>query len=334
MKPRHLIGAVLVTLGVLVALNLVIVQRSARAPLHTLKGRLHATPRVDFLFVGDSTMDSGLDPAKFEAAWWQSSTREAKAFNASLRGSGVLDQYLVVREALRQHPETKVVVCSTWNFILTEPVAPHWTNLAGNSAIAYHYEPALAAALYAPGSTFTKLHLQVMRHVPMFTERLTIWGKVETWRREFSSWGMPHPTENELLFPRYSEPAIAAAVSGFKQQCDDAVRHQTPLWTPARELIRHAQERGATVVFVNMPMGSWSHKLFYSTEAWSRYRAHLQALVEKEGALFVEATAWVADENFGDKRHLNPAGAKVFSERLAAWLNHELKSPPPPAPAR
>jgi hypothetical protein len=331
MKPRKFFGMVLIALGILAACNLAVARLASRTPLHTLKNRIGQMPRIDFLFCGDSTMDSGCNATAFETAWQAATGRKERAFNSALRATRVVEHYLTMREAFRQHPEINTVVYGFWNFQLTQPLSARWRDLSGNSTLVYHYEPALAASLY-DSSFFTKAHFSLMRFVPMFSERATIWVKVEILRRALSALGMPPVSRQEEAFPVYSKEAVAEAVASFTRDCEQALRDNAPLWRPVREFIRHAHERGSKAVFVSMPMSSWNYRLFYSTDAWQRYSKHVQSLLEKEGAIFVETSDWFTDDqNFADVRHLNPDAAKVFSERLAGVL---ARAPRPSQPSR
>jgi hypothetical protein len=101
---------------------------------------------------------------------------------------------------------------------------------------------------------------------------------------------------------------------------------------PVRKIIQVAQEHGATVIFVEMPMPARHRNLFYSSPEWAKLRARLQALAEEKHVIYLAASDWVKnDAEFEDVTHLSPEGARDFSAQLAVAIS---RLPAPVAAAR
>jgi len=321
MTLKRYVGLVAVTAIVLVAFNVVIHLLAVNAAPRQLIQRIRQEPRVDVLFLGDSTVDSGCHVGTFRGVWSSVTGEQISPFNAALRASSAVEHDLVLRQTLKQHPHPKWVVYGFWDLKLTQPKSGSWTNLIGNSAMGYYIEPDVAASLYAPSSALASWRFRLTGWVPMLSERLAMWMKVERLRRLFGEIGMPRQAVNEFGRVADFESLLPPSVGEFTRNCDEAVRSQTPLWTPVREIIALSKAAGAKVAFVEMPMTPRNRQLFYSTDAWKKYRGYLQPLIQREGVVYVDANDWVPEADcFADTRHLNRQGAVIFTERLARTL--------------
>jgi hypothetical protein len=322
MTGRRLLLLLLIAASVLAAYNLAVARLGQNAAPRVLMHRIDSEPQVDILFMGDSTMDSGLHAGAFTVAWTKQTHRPIHPLNISLRASTLVEQYLLLRHARAHHPEIKTVVLGFWDFKLTKPEPADWTNLAGNTAMGLYVEPELAASLYAPDSAVLGREFKIAGRVPMFTERLSVWARVEKWRRAAGQIGRPPEAVNE--FGRVSDfQALApGSIESFTRYCDEFVAAHGQLWAPVQSLLRECRAHGIRLAIVEMPMTPRHQTLYYSTESWRRYRDYLRRLIEDEGGVLVKAGDWVNDSSlFGDTRHLNRAGAIRFSERLADALN-------------
>jgi hypothetical protein len=79
-----------------------------------------------------------------------------------------------------------------------------------------------------------------------------------------------------------------------------------------------AQEHGARVILLEMPLPSRHRNTFYSTSAWGQLRSYLQSLAADDHVTYLSASDWVKDDQkFEDATHLNEDGAKMFSSMLS-----------------
>jgi hypothetical protein len=322
MTGRRFILLLLIAAAVIVAYNFTVARLGRNAAPRVLMQRIDAEPRVDVLFMGDSTMDSGLHAGTFSAAWTKQTGQPVRPFNVSLRASTLVEQYLLFRHAVARHPGIRTVVLGFWDFKLTKPEPVEWSNLAGNTAMGFYVEPELAASLYAPGNALLGCEFKIAGKVPMYTERLSVWAKVENWRRAAGQIGRPPEAVNEFGRVADFQDLAPASVDEFTRYCDEFVKGRGGPWAPAQGLLQECRARGIRLVVVEMPMTPRHQRLFYSTESWHRYQDRLEELVEEQGGKFIQAGGWAQDSNlFSDTRHLNRAGAILFSERLAAAFN-------------
>jgi hypothetical protein len=174
-----------------------------------------------------------------------------------------------------------------------------------------------------------RLAFELLRHVPMFVDRAAIWERVERARRAMAQIGLPIVATNR--FGQVSDFALLEARSSanFNRQCEHALRETPELSAPVKQIIMQSRLRSARVVVVKMPMSEYHRRTFYSVSGWLQYRDHVRELVEANGATYVAASHWIADQSeFADHLHLAPSGAQNFSRRLAVYLRTLWVSPP------
>ncbi len=125
------------------------------------------------------------------------------------------------------------------------------------------------------------------------------------------------------------EPSDLAA---FNRRCSEIVAKQQKFSAPIEEIFRLAQAHNIKVVLLEMPMPSRHRNTFYSSAAWKELRTYIQNQAAQQHAAYIPASDWIQDDSsFEDATHLSPAGAKVFSARLASVLASIPESGPCPA---
>jgi hypothetical protein len=84
-----------------------------------------------------------------------------------------------------------------------------------------------------------------------------------------------------------------------------------------RDLIDLCRREGIEVTVFLMPEASVFRE-YYSPASDATLATYLEQLREQFGVAIVDARAWLADEDFGDRHHLLPRGAETFTRRFAA----------------
>jgi hypothetical protein len=315
-KRRFLI-CTLVALAILVGYNLLIRRIARTSQRQQLMAALGCIPAdTDCLFIGNSLVEAGLDTAAFQGSWPGGSIRSR---NIALGATYPVEHYLILKKALSGKLNVKYIVYGFFDDELNVPPSGKWDELVGNRALSYYF-PDEAAEIYAPGSALKKWELRVTSKLPMFSERSSLWGKVDVLREKFSGIGMPRRDRNRFGFVQNFGALEASDVDDFNRRCLAAEKGGFSI--PVQKILQLAREHGATLVLVEMPMPSRHRQMFYSSEAWSKLRQRLQSMAADNHLRYISASDWVkTDAEFEDVTHLNEAGAKDFSAQLAKVLS-------------
>jgi len=318
---KRLIIPLAILLLILIGYNVLIHHTAKSTFRHHLLTSLSEIPLdTDFLFLGNSLVETGCNPSAFRAAW--PVTKSApRPVNIALGATSPVEHYLILKHALDRPLRPRFLVYGFFDDQLNAPSRGDWADLVGNRAFSYYF-PDEAAALYAPGSSIKKWQLRIIGHIPMLAERSSFWGKVELLRRDIEDIGMPK--QQTTRYGRVKDFAAleAADLPSFNQRCD-TILSQRPGFSPAiRKIIELAQQHGITLILLEMPMPSRHRNIFYSSPAWSETRAYLQTLAQQNQAVYICASDWIIDDQaFEDATHLNEEGAKQFSAKLAETLS-------------
>jgi hypothetical protein len=308
MSPRRLVLQMLVLLAVVAAGNGAVAFMSRNSVPRQKLRSIQASPPADVLFLGNSMMEAGVDGGAFESAW---PDRRPHALNLGLGSSTPAEHALLLRAAGR-HAGAHVVY-GFFDMQLTDPVPGGWADLTGNRAMSYYANLDSAVALYAPDSPLRAAQMRVVSRVPMLVERMAVWARVEQLRRRLGGFGLPAEETNRFGRAADFDQLAASDPAEFRA----AVDRRAPLNGPVKDLFATARKRGSNVLVVEMPLRAEHRSKVYETEPWRLYRSYLESLVRKEGARYLVASDWISDDGFADQLHLNSAGAKEFSERLA-----------------
>jgi hypothetical protein len=320
MKTKRLLIALGVALLVLLGYNALIARLAVRSQRQqALAAVSHPPADTSVVFLGNSLMEAGGDPASFTAAWPANPTA-SPSLNLALGATTPVEHYLIWRQALAHDLRPQWLVYGFFDDQLNAPVRGEWSDLVGNRAFSY-YDPERAAELYAPGSTLKRWELVFTQHVPMLAERSSLWTKVERLRRQFSAIGLPPQKTNRFGrvddFGPPGEPEIAS----FVDRCTAITDTRAGFSAPISQIVQIAHAQQIRVLFVEMPMPRQHRAAFYAKPIWPRLRAHVRELASAAGVAYLNASDWVEDESqFADSMHLNPDGARVFSARLARAL--------------
>lgn len=304
----------------LLAYNLLIYHSAKSTFRHHLRTSLAEIPLdADIVFLGNSLVEAGCNTSAFRNGW-PNIRNTPKPVNIALGATSPVEHYLILKHALDRPIHPKYLIYGFFDDQLNAPVRGDWADLVGNRAFSYYF-PDEAAALYAPGSWPKKWQLRIVGHIPMLAERSSFWGKVELLRRAIEDIGMPK--QQTTRYGRVQDFAAleAADLPSFNQRCNATLSQRNGFSAPIREIIQLAQQHGIKVVFLEMPMPARHRQIFYSSPAWAQMRAYLQMLAQESHAAYISASDWVADDkNFEDATHLNEAGAKQFSGKLAETM--------------
>jgi hypothetical protein len=186
--------------------------------------------------------------------------------------------------------------------------------------MSYFVNPSLSARYYAPHSFVGRTFMEAAHYVPLFTERVTIWAKVEKLRRSLSEIGMRRGDADpgSAPAPDVFHALEADNAESFARDCQSVTTTNAPFHPAIDDLIASAKQHGCKLVFVEMPMPPLHRQTFYSRPEWRTYKEHLRERLTAAGAELLEAEDWIPDPAaFGDAVHMLPRGAKEFSRLLA-----------------
>ena len=320
MKTKRFLITLGITLFVLLGYNALI----ARLAVHSQRQQAltavsHPPKNISVVFLGNSLMEAGGDPASFRAGW-PTNQPAAPSLNLALGATSPVEHYLIWRRAIAHELRPQWLVYGFLDDQLNAPTRGDWSDLVGNRALSY-YDPERAAEFYAPGSTLKRWELVFTQHVPMLAERSSLWTKVERLRRQFSSIGLPPEKTNR--FGRVDDfgPPGAPEIASFIDRCTAITETRAGFSAPINQIVQLSHEHNIRVLFVEMPMPQQHRAAFYAKPIWPRLRTHVRELASTAGVTYLNASDWVEDERqFADSMHLNPEGARVLSTRLAQMM--------------
>lgn len=311
-KRREFIGALVVCIAVLAAANVIVQRLTAHTVSRRILADAQMAPTAQVIALGNSLMRSGFSAEAFAAP----GAAKAVAVNLAMGASTPPEQLLLLRAGLRANHDARLLLYGFYDFQLTDPVSFANADIIGNHDILYYQEAEFARRFYEM-SRYETVAFEITRRVAMLAERGAVWGKVELLRRAMGQQGMPAEARNQ--FGRAADFTLLESKSReeFERHCLAAAR--APLNVPVAEIIREAQEKGARVVFILMPLPPRHLQTFYETAGWAEYEMHLRSLLAEKNVVYVDASHWIADAGkFGDALHLGDGGAAEFSRRLGA----------------
>jgi hypothetical protein len=302
----------------LIALDRAVARSSQNTVPRALMARVRESTDAKALALGNSLVGVGFIETSFDAGW--DSDGRMRSINLGMGGSSAVEQLLMLRYALRQGIQPRVVVFGFFDFQLTHPLEYSTGDLIGNRAMLYYLEPEYARTLYHL-SLHDRAEFEFMRHFELFADRGQVWQRVELFRRALGQQGMPAEKTNSMGravdFAMLEYPSAPA----FVAECGRASRN--PLIPSVDEIALQASAAGSKVYFVEMPMPPEHVQLFYDQPEWAGYRAHLQDMLGGLGATYVDASHWIPEETaFADPLHLTYEGAQQFSRRLGEYLRN------------
>jgi hypothetical protein len=289
-------------------LNIAIATLAANSLPRQLLRAIAQSSHVTDLFAGNSVMVAAIDAAAFEQA--RPGTR---ALNVALGSTSPVEHALFVHRALELHPQR--VYYGFFDSQLTRAAPSRWRDLTGTRAMVYYVDRERAIQLMgADGPPAWQVRLTSL--LPMAVERATLWAGVERTRRKLAAFGATPQAAG-----RFGRAADFSALEGdpdlFRRYCADVVARRTPLLPAVRDLFDAVRSAGAALIVIEAPMPASHRRRFYDTSEWYAYRAYLESEIERYGGRFVDASGWMADDQFEDVVHVKPQAAAAFSARLA-----------------
>jgi hypothetical protein len=324
MSRRKILVAMTTTVAILVLADLLTV-RSARnsVPRQTMRTIASAPTAIDVLGIGNSLVAAGFDPAAVMRTFQRSGRPCAAvtciAVNGGLGATGVIEHLALTRLALRDH-NVKTVVYGFFDQQMSGDVIGRNSDIIGNRSMLYYLEPQITLR-YARFDILDRLSFQLYRSSALLRERGAIWAKVEKLRRVMGSIGMPPQASNQFGRKADFTALEAGDAQAFFLACQQVIQSGGFLSAPVQTLIQQAQDHGAKVIVVEMPMHPLHLKQFYDQPIWEQFRNGTRAAVERAGATYLNASTWIPDDQlFDDHLHLSSAGANQFSQLLATHL--------------
>jgi hypothetical protein len=323
---KRLFISTLIALAILAGYNMLIHFAAKKTMRQHLLAKIDQLPdSTECVFLGNSLIEAGGDASAFKSAWLETNTPPGTV-NLGLGATTPVEHYLILKRALSKPNHLKYVVYGFFDDQLNAPVRGDWEDLIGNRAFSYYF-PKDAAAFYTPDSRLGALKMELVAHVPMLAERSSLWDKVELFRRQMDEVGMPQKKTNRFGRVADFNALEAADVPSFTQRCGTIVKGHQGFSAPIQAMLKLADEHGAKIFLVEMPMSPTHRQTFYSLPVWAETRAHLQKLASEHQAIYVAASDWVKEGgNFEDTVHLNEQGARFFSAQLAAEMSRMVSS--------
>lgn len=270
----------------------------------------------DVLFVGDSTIETGVSPREFTAA----APGHPSAFNYASGANNAEFARHVVRDALEDVDARPRVVVFGWSYVVyggRDPAAPgarvKHLGFAGMRRISGHMQPLDALRLWGDRDVFRAM----VEHGPPWTRSPDDIVEHEGWVRFPKPFG-DHPKPDRDAFAKLVSDALA-------------VYEVTP------EIRAHAvatfdmlSRSGIPCVFVLTPvspeMREYDPRIDLALDA---VRRGILPLARERGLRVIDAsdTGLFDKRQFMDLMHLNQEGAVVFSRWLAE--HPDMIQPPP-----
>lgn len=319
MTKRSVFQAIVIAVGLLVVADLIAQHMALNSvPRQVIQRITYAPATIDVLGIGNSLIAAGFDPIRVERVFTESG-RPCVAVNGGLGATGVIEHLALARLAFRDHA-VKTVIYGFFDLQLSSDIIEKTSDIIGNHNMLYYQEPQLTLQ-YAAFDMLEWFSFQVYRRSALLRERSSVWEKVEKLRREMGSVGMPRVEINRFGATTDFSLLEAKDSRSFELACQNVIRSGKYLSAPIRALLKQAQEHGAKVIVVEMPMHPLHRERFYAEPIWEELRSRTQEALESAGAGYLNASSWIPESsNFDDHLHLSRTGARRFSELLASQL--------------
>lgn len=318
MSKRNIFQAITVAIAILIAADLWISRATQDVlPRQTIRRIESAPSAIDVLGIGNSLIAAGFDSVAVEQTFLKSG-RPCVAVNGGLGGSGVIEHLALARLALRRH-SVKFLLYGFFDRSMTVDAVKN-SDLIGNRNMLYYQEPQLALR-YAHFDAIDRLSFELCRSTALLRERGSVWAKVENLRRRMSALGTAPQQTNR--FGRTADFALleASDSNSFMLSCQKLIQSGNFLSAPVQALLQQARQHGVKVIVIEMPVHPSHLASFYALPIWDEFRNATRLAVERSGATYLNASAWIPGEGlFADRLHLSEEGAGEFSRMAAAYL--------------
>jgi hypothetical protein len=275
-----------------------------------------ATKDLDVLFVGNSTMQAGVDPAAFDAAL-AALGQEGGSFNGAVEGvPPSVNQSFLKLYLNSSTPRAVIIGVSPQDLNANSPWAKDMDERAGHSI---KLQAGARDDLMGHILAFLLDQSELFRYRYVLHQLLLRGGNLG-----------PQPS---VYFDERGFDALNRSLADFtpserlRAQNRAGVLNYNPQGEQAlalRDMIATTRNHGAQPVIVAMPLSDGYYANFDMPADYDRYRVALQQIVDELKVPLWDMEALDNGENFGDSEfgdlnHLNAAGA----ERLTALLAQE-----------
>jgi hypothetical protein len=274
-----------------------------------------ASHDLDVLFIGNSTTQSGIDPATFDADR-AASGAGGNSFNAAIEGVPLSVNKEFLQMYLRSaKPKTVIIGLTAQDLNANSPWAKDMDDRAGHSI---NLQAGARDNLVGYVLAFLLDNSELFRYRYVLHQLLLRGGSYP-----------PHP---DVYFDHRGFHAIDRSLADFtpserlQAQNRAGVLNYNPHGEQAdalKEMIATIRSHGAQPILVNMPLSDHYYANFDKPDDYQKYRGALQQLAGELAVPLWDMEALpqgeqFGDSEFGDLNHLNKVGA----ERLSAILAH------------
>jgi hypothetical protein len=316
MKVRQLMTVIASALMVLVGFNAV-VARFAKSRGEMIVRAMPVGQTFDLVFLGNSTMDRGFDPAAYASA------SPSKAYKLAMGGVSAQEECLLLEEFFARGNRARRVVLGFHDLHLEGLKLSKWSDLTGPTNVGYFVNAERMHTIY--GLDWAEaIKVALSRQVPMLVRRSNLWARVEMLRRSLSVIGMPPRSaeESERSFYPYLETERESVHALMATLC------RGDLSLVMQRMIKGCSATGAELVVTEMPLLPSRVKLCTGDARWQQYRETRAAQLSRSGALYLRGFEWSGNEgDFEDPVHMTPDMAARFSKHLALILATQPLAP-------
>lgn len=332
MRFTRIPGWLLLTIGLIIGveflLRLPAVQRMLPDPRPTLWHAQLIQHKIDYLttyaashtvnvlFIGNSTMQAGVNPTVFDTV--RKKAAGAGSFNASIEGLPPKGMLLFLKIYLRQlQPDVIVYGLSPQDLNANSPWAKDVTDRVFSSPLALAaakegWQGQLLALLYD--------HSMLFRYRFVLLKMIMQGGNYPPLPEVYFDRRGYHPIERVLADTPEAQRRSYYNRAGVMNYAVEGEQ-----MTAFDELIEYVRARGIQLILVNMPIADEYYENFDSPDDYDLYMAALQAssrryqlpLWDLEG----DALHTFGPREFADFNHLNIRGAQRLSDELAERFN-------------
>jgi hypothetical protein len=307
--------------------------------LRDLKARLAEAPdRPLALAIGSSRIACGLRPDCVRAPA-RSGEPEPLLFNLSLVGAGPVRQRMVLRRVLEAGIRPRWLFVEVWAPYLTQ--TGFYNEEAGIfKQDVYWPDVPVIARLYdrrwtAMGRVLTETLTPALHYRLRLLQRrarfLVPQSKQNSMQFEAIAWSN---LDGWGWLPIPRDPGETAALlardRALTQPLLDRFHVSAVSDQALRDLLDDCRVNDIRAVLLLMPEHS-ALRSWYPARTRSMLAAYLNPLSAAYRAPLIDASAWCADEGFGDCCHLQPPAARSFSERFGRDIYQPLLAGRPPA---
>lgn len=269
---------------------------------------------LDVLFVGNSTMQAGIDPAVFDAERVALGAG-GESFNASIEGLPPSVNQEFLKLFLRSaNPQSVIIGVSPQDLNADSPWAKDMNERAGHSI---NLQAGTSDTPMGIALAFMLEYSELFRYRYVLHQLLLRGGHA-----------VPHP---DVYFDERGYHAIERSLADFspserlQAQNRAGVLNYNPKGEQTdalRSMIGLIREVGAQPAIVAMPLSDHYYANFDAPEDYDLYRTALQQLADDLEIPLWDMEALAADEAFGDREfgdlnHLNRVGAERLSTLVA-----------------